>query len=40
MSARSVEALELLSKGFNDLKTSEPALAYSVLVNIIAGLHE
>lgn len=40
MSAHSLEALEMISKGFHTLKTSDPELAYSVIADLLAGIHE
>jgi serine/threonine-protein kinase 24/25/MST4 len=40
MSAHSLEALEMISKGFHTLKTTDPEIAYSLIADLLAGIHE
>lgn len=40
MDAREIEALSMLSRGFNDLKEANPELAYNVMLDVIAGINE
>ena len=37
---QTLAALDLVSKGFHELKSADPALAYDVLVEILSGIHE
>jgi len=40
MDAREIEALSMLARGFVDLKDANPELAYSVILDILAGINE
>ena len=40
MDAREIESLSMLARGFVDLKDANPQLAYSVLLDILAGINE
>ena len=40
MDAREIESLSMLSRGFEELREVNPELAYSVILDILAGLNE
>jgi len=40
MDARDIEALSMVSKGFIDLKESNPELAYNVIMDILSGIND
>jgi len=40
MDAREIEALSMLSKGFQDLKEVNPELAYSLMLDILSGIND
>lgn len=40
MDAREIESLSMLARGFVDLKEANPQLAYSVILDILAGINE
>ncbi|KAF8575627.1 STE STE20 YSK protein kinase [Ramaria rubella] len=40
MDAKEIEALSMLTRGFVDLKDANPELAYSVILDILAGINE
>jgi len=40
MEAREIEALSMLSKGFEDLKEANPELAYNLVLDILTGINE
>ena len=40
MDAREIEALSMLSKGFEDLREANSELAYNLVLDILAGINE
>lgn len=40
MEAREIEALSMLSKGFEDLRDANPELAYNLVLDILTGINE
>ncbi|KAF9259515.1 Pkinase-domain-containing protein [Marasmius fiardii PR-910] len=40
MDAREIESLSMLSRGFTELKDSNPELAYNVILDILSGINE
>ena len=40
MDAHEIEALSMLARGFVDLREANAALAYSVVLDIIAGIND
>jgi serine/threonine-protein kinase 24/25/MST4 len=40
MEAREIEALSMLSKGFEDLREANPELAYNLVLDILTGINE
>ena len=40
MDAREIEALSMLSKGFEDLREANPELAYNLVLDILTGINE
>jgi len=40
MEAREIEALSMLSKGFEDLREANPEMAYNLVLDILTGINE
>jgi len=40
MDAREIEALSMLSRGFEELVTVNPQLAYNFMIDVLAGINE
>ena len=40
MDAHEIEALSMLARGFVDLRDANPALAYTVMLDILSGINE
>ena len=40
MDAREIEALSMLSKGFEDLREANPELTYNLVLDILTGINE
>ena len=40
MDAREIESLSMLSRGFSELKDTNPELAYNVILDILSGINE
>lgn len=40
MDAREIEALSMISKGFEDLKEVNPEMAYNVIIDVLSNLNE
>lgn len=40
MDAREIESLNMISRGFAELGTVNPELAYNVILDILSGINE
>lgn len=40
MDAREIESLSMISRGFAELREANPALSYSVVLDMLSGINE